>query len=53
MKIRKELWFGFSLMAIILTVVVIFTPWASFADGHLSRDDLGDRKSVVLGKSVS
>ena len=29
MKIRKELWFGFSLMAIILAAVVIFTPWAA------------------------
>ena len=27
MKIRKELWFGFTLMAIILVTVVIFTPW--------------------------
>jgi hypothetical protein len=33
MKVRKELWFGFTLMAIILVTVVIFTPWASFADG--------------------
>ena len=41
MKIRKELWFGFSLMAIILIAVLIFTPWASFVDGHLSHDDLG------------
>ena len=42
MKIRKELWFGFSLMAIILVTVVIFTPWGGFVDGHLSRDDLDE-----------
>ena len=35
MKIRKELWFGFALMAIILIAVVVLTPWASFVDGHL------------------
>ncbi len=35
MKIRKELWFGFSLMAIILLAVLIFTPWASLSKGHL------------------
>ena len=41
MKIRKELWFGFSLMAIIIVAVLIFTPWASLFDGHLSHEDLG------------
>ena len=52
MKIRKELWFGFSLMAIILVAVVIFTPWAGFADGHLSRDDLGALGLLMLGLIV-
>ena len=52
MKIRKELWFGFSLMAIILVVVVTFTPWAGFADGHLSRDDLGALGLLMLGLIV-
>ena len=41
MRIRKALWFGFTLMAIILSTVLVFTPWAGFFDGHLSRDDLG------------
>ena len=41
MNIRKELRFGFSLMAIILAVVLVFTPWGSLTDGHLSRQDLG------------
>ncbi|MDP2826006.1 MAG: TRAP transporter large permease subunit [Sulfuritalea sp.] len=35
MKIRKELWFGFSLMAAILIVTVIFMPWTSMQNGHL------------------
>jgi len=52
MKIRKELWFGFSLMAIILAVVLIFTPWANFADGHLSRDDLGHLGLLMLALIV-
>jgi TRAP-type mannitol/chloroaromatic compound transport system permease large subunit len=34
-KIRKELWFGFSLMAIILASIVIFTPWTHLTNGHL------------------
>ena len=28
-RIRKELWFGFSLMAVILATVVVFTPWGN------------------------
>jgi len=52
MKIRKELWFGFSLMAIILTTVLILTPWAGFVDGHLSRDDLGALGLLMLGLIV-
>ena len=52
MKIRKELWFGFSLMAIILLVVVVFTPWASFADGHLSRADQGSLGLLMLALIV-
>ena len=35
MKIRKELWFGFSLMAVILTVTVIFMPWSNMQNGHI------------------
>ncbi len=52
MRIRKELWFGFSLMAIILVTVVIFTPWANFVDGHLSRDDLGHLGLLMLALIV-
>jgi TRAP-type mannitol/chloroaromatic compound transport system permease large subunit len=35
MKVRKELWFGFSLMAIIVTAVALFTPWGNLTNGHL------------------
>ncbi len=52
MKIKKELWFGFTLMAIILTVVVIYTPWSNFADGHLSRADLGSLGLLMLALIV-
>ena len=52
MKIKRELWFGFTLMAIILTVVVIYTPWSNFADGHLSRDDLGALGLLMLALIV-
>jgi TRAP-type mannitol/chloroaromatic compound transport system permease large subunit len=52
MKIRKELWFGFSLMAIILVTVVIFTPWRNFADGHLNHADLGSLGLLMLALIV-
>src|SRR5215216_1561478 len=35
MKIRRELWFGFSLMAIILACIAIFMPWGHLTQGHL------------------
>ncbi len=41
MKLRKELWFGFSLMAIVVVAVLAFMPWANLLDGHLSKQDLG------------
>ena len=34
-RIRRELWFGFSLMAIILATIVIFMPWSEMKNGHL------------------
>ena len=52
MKIRKELWFGFSLMAVILAVVLFFTPWRSFTDGHLSHEDLGALGLLMLALVV-
>ena len=35
MKIKKELWFGFSLMAVILLVTAIFMPWSNMQNGHI------------------
>src|SRR5512132_2433748 len=52
MKIRKELWFGFALMVIILLPVVIYTPWVSFVDGHLDRADLGALGLLMLALIV-
>ncbi len=52
MKIRRELWFGFGLMAIILATVIIYTPWAGFIDGHLSREDLGALGLLMLALIV-
>ncbi len=52
MKIRKELWFGFVLMAVIIVTVLIFTPWSNFVDGHLSRADLGHLGLLMLALIV-
>jgi TRAP-type mannitol/chloroaromatic compound transport system permease large subunit len=52
MKIRKELWFGFTLMAAIVIPVLVFTPWAHLADGHLARDDLGAIGLIMLSLIV-
>ncbi len=35
MRLRKELWFGFSLMAIIVTAILLFMPWGNITNGHL------------------
>jgi len=32
---RKELWFGFSLMAAIIVPLVVFMPWSNLTNGHL------------------
>jgi len=32
---RKELWFGFSLMALIIIPVIALTPWTHLTNGHL------------------
>jgi len=34
-KLRKELWFGFSLIAFIIAAVLVFMPWGNFTNGHL------------------
>jgi TRAP-type mannitol/chloroaromatic compound transport system permease large subunit len=35
MKLRKELWFGFSLMAMILVAILVFMPWTNLSNGHI------------------
>src|SRR5260370_15389336 len=35
MKLRKELWFGFSLMALIILPVIVLMPWGHLTNGHL------------------
>src|SRR5260221_1203916 len=35
MKLRKELWFGFSLMALIIIPVIVLMPWGHLRNGHL------------------
>ncbi|MEP7156593.1 MAG: TRAP transporter large permease subunit [Betaproteobacteria bacterium] len=39
--IRKELWFGFILMAVILVAVAIMLPWSHLTNGHLGLLMLG------------
>jgi TRAP-type mannitol/chloroaromatic compound transport system permease large subunit len=34
-KIRKEMLFGFGIMALILLPVIVFTPWTHLTNGHL------------------
>ncbi len=52
MKLRKELWFGFSLMAVIIIVVLLLFPWGNFIDGHLSKEDLGHLGLLMLALIV-
>jgi TRAP-type mannitol/chloroaromatic compound transport system permease large subunit len=33
--VRKELWFGFSLMAIIVITILVFMPWGNITNGHI------------------
>ena len=35
MRLRKELWFGFSLMAVMLAAIAVFMPWGHMTNGHL------------------
>jgi TRAP-type mannitol/chloroaromatic compound transport system permease large subunit len=34
-KVRKELWFGFAIMAMIAIPVLVFTPWTHMTNGNL------------------
>jgi TRAP-type mannitol/chloroaromatic compound transport system permease large subunit len=50
--IRKELWFGFGLMALIVVTVLVLTPWGSLFDAHLSKADLGVLGLLMLALIV-
>jgi TRAP-type mannitol/chloroaromatic compound transport system permease large subunit len=50
--IRRELWFGFGLMALIVVTVLVLTPWASLFDAHLSKEDLGVLGLLMLALIV-
>jgi len=52
MKLRKELWFGFSLMALIIIPIIVYIPWAGFVDGHLDKNDLGHLGLIMLALIV-
>ena len=52
MIVRKELWFGFTIMALIVTPVLILTPWGNLMDAHLSRADLGVLGLLMLALIV-
>jgi TRAP-type mannitol/chloroaromatic compound transport system permease large subunit len=51
-KIRKELWFGFSIMALIVIPVLVLTPWSHLMDAHLTRADLGVLGLLMLALIV-
>src|SRR5687768_8607874 len=52
MRIRRELWFGFTVMALIVTPVLILTPWGNLVDAHLTREDLGTLGLLMLALVV-
>ena len=52
MRIRREMLFGFTVMAVIVIPVLIFAPWGGFIDGHLSKSDLGALGLIMLAMIV-
>jgi len=52
MKMRKELWFGFTIMALIVTPVLVLTPWSHLFDANLTRADLGVLGLLMLALVV-
>ena len=52
MRVRRELWFGFTVMALIVTPVLILTPWGNLVDAHLTREDLGTLGLLMLALVV-
>src|SRR5262247_644157 len=52
MKMRKEMLFGFGIMALIVIPVLILTPWANLFDSHLDKADLGVLGLLMLALIV-
>ena len=52
MRIRREMLFGFTVMAAIVIPVLIFAPWGGFVDGHLGKSDLGALGLIMLAMIV-
>jgi TRAP-type mannitol/chloroaromatic compound transport system permease large subunit len=50
--VRRELWFGFGLMALIVVTVLVLTPWSNLMDAHLSKEDLGVLGLLMLALIV-
>jgi TRAP-type mannitol/chloroaromatic compound transport system permease large subunit len=51
-RIRREMLFGFTVMAVIVIPVLIFAPWGGFVDGHLNKADLGALGLIMLAMIV-
>jgi TRAP-type mannitol/chloroaromatic compound transport system permease large subunit len=49
---RRELIFGFSVMALIVIPVLVLTPWSHLFDANLTRDDLGVLGLLMLALVV-
>jgi TRAP-type mannitol/chloroaromatic compound transport system permease large subunit len=51
-RLRREQWFGFSIMALIVIPVLILTPWTHIFDANLTRADLGVLGLLMLALIV-
>ena len=51
-RLRREQWFGFGIMALIVIPVLILTPWGNLMDAHLSKEDLGVLGLLMLALIV-
>src|SRR4051812_16387730 len=52
MKIRREMVFGFGIMALIVIPVLVLTPWSNLFDAHLDKADLGVLGLLMLALIV-
>src|SRR5918999_1110721 len=50
--LRREQWFGFTIMALIVIPVLILTPWTHLMDAQLTRADLGVLGLLMLALIV-